>query len=268
MEIDDLKTLLKDQSIEPQDIKPLRLRETNSYVNQSVYLLYFEAGKVKLAELQKVKTINNLIVRWEQYQPRSFDQMPQCRKCQMYGHSSVNCNMPTRCLVCADAHVTDDCSKKKKRAVLEHMISQNEQPDRSFIKCANCNGNHTANFRGCIARQTYKQIQQRYTQSSSKKRPPPPPPPPVYDDVNYPQIFGVLPKHTNQSQQSWNKVVAGEQPQVMHNFNQQLQQQMQMMTQMMSSMNTMISNLTSLISQLSTVLASNVPLPMDEHDDI
>ena len=57
MPSNDLKKILAEHSVEPNDIKMLRLRNNQyCYDKQSVYLLYVSAGSgVKLSELRKIK---------------------------------------------------------------------------------------------------------------------------------------------------------------------------------------------------------------------
>jgi hypothetical protein len=170
MDLTELKNELAEQNIHPADIKTLNLNANSySYDNQCVYLLYFNPGTVKLSEIRKVKHINHIIVKWSPYSPRSHNKYPQCRNCQMYGHSSINCNMPTYCLVCAKNHKTDDCKNKIPRAVLEHKKKTGEEIDKSFIKCINCGENHTASYSGCIARKTFIELQNKYRQNSNRK---------------------------------------------------------------------------------------------------
>lgn len=59
----------------------------------------------------------------------------QCFSCQRFGHSSLHCGHPPRCVKCAGAHLAKDCQKTRE-----------EDP-----KCSNCHGSHTANFKKCPA---------------------------------------------------------------------------------------------------------------------
>lgn len=122
MDIEELKAILAAKNVHPTEIRTLRLRENHyNYDNQTIFLLYFKAGTAKLADLRNINEINHILVKWAPYSPRST--YPQCKNCQMYGHSSINCHMPTHCLVCAADHKTDDCPKKVKRArVLDNNI--------------------------------------------------------------------------------------------------------------------------------------------------
>lgn len=57
----------------------------------------------------------------------------QCFSCQRFGHSSLHCGHPPRCVKCAEEHSAKDCNK-----------TPTQDP-----KCSNCHGNHTANFKKC-----------------------------------------------------------------------------------------------------------------------
>ncbi|GIY22672.1 hypothetical protein CEXT_41551 [Caerostris extrusa] len=51
-----------------------------------------------------------------------------------FGHSSINCKLPIKCVKCAGHHLTKDCS----------ITERTETP-----VCANCHGSHPASYRGC-----------------------------------------------------------------------------------------------------------------------
>lgn len=57
----------------------------------------------------------------------------QCHRCQRFGHGSLNCGHAPRCVKCACTHLTNECVKPRDQAPT----------------CSNCNGAHTANYRGC-----------------------------------------------------------------------------------------------------------------------
>lgn len=59
--------------------------------------------------------------------------VPQCKNCQEFGHTKNHCNKVPRCVKCAKNHLTINC----------------EKPNNTRAKCANCNGDHPANYRGC-----------------------------------------------------------------------------------------------------------------------
>lgn len=169
MKCDDLKNLLMEVNIEPDEVKKLNLRKPN-YKDQAVYLLYFKPGATKMKTLRDVKHIDHIIVRWEKYHPRTYDNIAQCRNCQKLGHSSVNCNLTSRCLLCSEAHMTDDCPKRIPRQQLKLNASATTV-DRSFVKCSNCGANHTANYQGCNARKEFIAAQQRLNVRRGKHKP-------------------------------------------------------------------------------------------------
>lgn len=257
---DDLKKKLESLDVIPKDIKKLRLHGNRyGYDKQGVYLLYFEPGKVKLSDLRKIKHIDNVIVKWEPYQTKSKDptknwiNAPQCRNCQMYGHSSINCNMQTRCLVCALNHKTDECQKKINRNVLSQQLLSGQQVDRSFIKCANCGECHTANYKGCIARETFLKVQNKFNR---KPRNPRNAAPPVLNHDNYPSLgsMGIpMPPRVESSFSEQLRASRYEQYGVQfpsETTNNAFNQQMQLMSEMMKTMNAMLTKLTTLIEVL------------------
>ncbi|XP_049804704.1 proteoglycan 4-like [Schistocerca nitens] len=70
-------------------------------------------------------------IRIESYKPRIGPR--QCRRCQRFDHTANYCTLPTRCLICAGLHEAKDCTK----------------PRSDSSVCANCNGAHPANYKGC-----------------------------------------------------------------------------------------------------------------------
>ncbi len=65
--------------------------------------------------------------------PRKKTGVPQCNRCQDYGHTKNYCTKTPRCVKCGERHLYKDCQAQKS----------------SPPKCANCKGNHTSNYRGC-----------------------------------------------------------------------------------------------------------------------
>lgn len=251
MDIADLKAILAENKVHPEDIKSFRLHKNHyQYDNQSVYLLYFKPGTVKLPELRNIKHINNIIVKWAPYSPRTYNKYAQCRNCQMHGHSSINCHMTSRCAVCAQEHKTEDCKKKIPRAVLEHKRHQNEEIDKSFVKCANCKENHPATFHGCDARKNFIKIQQKYQKPTKTRHQTPRF---QYRETEFPEIGTQPRRETQQRQSSFSHVVQQPQQQQYDNSMQQF------MMSMMSTFSTLIDKLSTMIEQFSRILSRNQP---------
>ncbi len=64
--------------------------------------------------------------------------IPQCKKCQIYGHTKTYCGYEPRCVKCAGKHWTKDCERKS------------DDP----LKCYHCAGEHPASYRGCLVIKT------------------------------------------------------------------------------------------------------------------
>lgn len=67
--------------------------------------------------------------------------IPQCKRCQSYGHTQRYCAKEPRCVRCTGKHLTAECRKPR-----------DAQP-----KCVHCGEGHPANYRGCaVAREIQK----------------------------------------------------------------------------------------------------------------
>lgn len=164
MNDDEIKSLLHAKNVVPDDVKALKLRHGNV-----LNILYFKHGAIKLGDLRKIESINQVRVRWEFFENRRHNVLPQCRNCQMFGHSSVNCRRKPRCLTCSDFHKTKDCTFRIPREQLTKMNPNTI--DRSKVRCVNCGEQHTANYRGCTERKNYEDIQIRLQQKQNLNRP-------------------------------------------------------------------------------------------------
>ncbi|GBM29800.1 Nucleic-acid-binding protein from transposon X-element [Araneus ventricosus] len=85
-----------------------------------------------ISDIYKVDCIDYTIVTVESYNNRHNH---QCFNCQRWNHGSAGCRLNPKCVVCAGAHPSKDCPNKGKTDIP--------------TKCANCNGPHTASYKGC-----------------------------------------------------------------------------------------------------------------------
>ena len=69
--------------------------------------------------------------------------IPQCIRCQQYGHTKNYCNGNPARVKCVEKHLTINCP---------YVGKINE------VKCFSCNGNHPASYKGCVIR---KQLQRK-----------------------------------------------------------------------------------------------------------
>lgn len=113
-----------------------------------LFMLTF-SDRTDIKKVYEIKYINSMKVAIEAL--RTNKMIPQCKKCQEYGHTKVYCRKSPRCVKCAGEHLTVSC----------------EKPRNVEAKCVNCQKNHPANYRGC---EVAKILQQKRDQNSSKKQ--------------------------------------------------------------------------------------------------
>lgn len=95
-------------------------------------------------EIFQITRFLNTIVTVEE--PNKDSRMKQCKRCQLYGHTANYCNLPLRCVKCAGKHDTKMCTKNPSEPA----------------KCALCDEDHPASYRGCSV---YKQQAQFYNKT-------------------------------------------------------------------------------------------------------
>lgn len=118
-----------------------------------MFILSFEHSE-NMDNIFKIKKIMNSIVYIEAI--RHSRLIPQCKRCQAYGHTQKYCHKEMRCVKCTDIHLTKDCDKSKDQAP----------------KCVNCGNLHPANYRGCMVAMELQKIraskEKKTTRPSSK----------------------------------------------------------------------------------------------------
>lgn len=126
---DDIKADLEAKGFHPTSIFRLRTPRTK----QPMHLVRVDFPLTDIGVMD-VTRLCDLVTVAEK--PRSKAQVSQCHRCQKFRHASSNCNANPRCVKCAGPHLSKDCTRA------------NHCPDSPPV-CANCAGNHTANYRGC-----------------------------------------------------------------------------------------------------------------------
>lgn len=91
-------------------------------------------------KIYDIRHINHAVVKIEP--PRQTKEIPQCHRCQQYGHTRTYCSKPFTCVKCGLGHPTAECKKSI------------EDPPR----CVHCLNTHTANYKGC---QVYQALRQK-----------------------------------------------------------------------------------------------------------
>ena len=145
----ELKSELSYLGVQPTEVK-LFSRKVVGLEESALYLLHFPKGSAKLSDLQKVKAVFNILVKWRYFERKPSDAV-QCHRCQRFGHGMRNCNLAALCVKCGEKHLSSDCQLPKKA----NLSTSDKEKTRGAIKCANCSGQHTANYRGCPTRKNY-----------------------------------------------------------------------------------------------------------------
>jgi len=83
-------------------------------------------------DIYAIKAIQNKIIQFEPPHSNKHH-IPQCMRCQLYGHTRTYCNRPFNCVKCGGPHNSETCPK----------------PRETPAKCALCGGPHPANYKGC-----------------------------------------------------------------------------------------------------------------------
>lgn len=78
-----------------------------------------------------IKFMNNALVKVEP--PFRTNDLVQCHRCQLFGHTKAYCKRPFRCVKCGMDHPTSECKK----------------PFETPPRCLHCLKNHTASYKGC-----------------------------------------------------------------------------------------------------------------------
>lgn len=197
-----------------------------------VYLKPKENNK----EIYNIRSLMYSSVKFEP--PHVKRDIPQCMKCQRYGHTKNFCNKSPRCVKCTGSHLTENCARKER----------NQE-----VKCVNCNGDHPANYRGCIV---HKQLLQRLYPALREKNIPPlpqrmPPTRQVQRELSFAQMVS---GSTQQGEQSQPHLFTNTQQPNHSKISQQSDDMAElrtMMKQIMEQMGTMLSLLTTLVSKIS-----------------
>lgn len=100
----------------------------------NMFMLTFENDE----DINKIFDIKIILgCQVEIHSIRTSKLVPQCKRCQAYGHTQKYCSKEPRCVKCTGKHLTKDCKK-----------TSEEKP-----KCVHCGEPHPANYRGCKVRE-------------------------------------------------------------------------------------------------------------------
>lgn len=120
--------------------------------NYVFFLVHFDKSvNVQLLN-HSHKYVDGIVVKWEVLKKANKKPI-QCYRCQSWGHASINCGLPERCVKCSGTHEKGSCPR----------TSREGDPS-----CCNCGGSHSSNHRGCP---TYKQHLEKIKVRSNRQSP-------------------------------------------------------------------------------------------------
>lgn len=217
---EDIKASFADQGHEVVNVHNIRHRTTKD----PLPMFYVDIKpKENNKEVYNIDKLGNNIIKCEP--PHTKRIVPQCIRCQSYGHTKTYCRKLAQCVKCAGQHETKNCTRKTR-------------DDK--VKCANCGGDHPANYRGCLV---HKQLQQKLYPTLRKNR----------NLGHHTQIESSL---QNQPEKSYAQVVKDDQRQneqevpTNHLPVNSITKLEEMMSKLMEQMSTMLNLLTVVVSKL------------------
>ena len=149
---DEIKEELKNMKFKIIDvvnkIKKTKVNDKEIITALPLFMLTFDNSE-DIKEIYNIQYLCHMRVKIEAL--RSNKLIPQCKKCQKYGHTHKYCQRQAKCVKCAGDHRTADCKK----------------PSDTPPKCANCLEAHPANYRGCLIA---KELQNKRNSSVKSKR--------------------------------------------------------------------------------------------------
>lgn len=146
--IEDILIDLKNQGFKA--INAINKQSWKDKVPLDMFIVEFDNSE-NIDKIYGIKKVLNYVV--EICPLKGSKLVPQCKKCQKFGHTKRYCERNPKCVKCAGDHLTALCDKPREFQVL----------------CANCEGPHPANYRGCLVAKTLQNIRQKKNQNENKE---------------------------------------------------------------------------------------------------
>lgn len=169
----------KEYNLVPMKIIPLS-KDPRTDGQVTYRLVYKSTDKITLEHLEQIVAIGYLRVRFKHYRGNKYP--TQCPNCLHFGHGSDYCNRRPRCIRCGENHKSSECDKLTDKNDPKAKIPAEK------VRCANCQGTHTANFKECPKNPLVIREQKRLMKEFNVQ---PSPPKPV---INSQRDFPSLPK--------------------------------------------------------------------------
>jgi hypothetical protein len=195
MPVTDVFEALTEAGKTPKLVKQMQIKR-EKHNNHALYIVYFlKSSKTKLADLQQIRVVNYMRVRWSHFQNKRTGPT-QCSKCLRFGHGTQNCFAEARCIRCAQQHASKDCH------LIAGQTDKTHKVDEALLNCVHCGEHHTANFSGCRKRIEFVKARQAASQNArpTQKRPQQATfaPAPQLSHANFPSI-------SSSSTQAWSQ---------------------------------------------------------------
>lgn len=124
-----------------------------------LFMLTFHNEEIP-ENIYAIKAIMGIVVKIEPLK-RMSNRIPQCKRCQAFGHTQRYCNKEFACVKCAGKHPTRNCT-----------LTRDQKP-----KCINCRGEHPASYRGCIIAKEQQKRKDQLNYKNTSRNPVPKPTP-------------------------------------------------------------------------------------------
>uniref|UniRef100_A0A2A4JZV6 Pre-C2HC domain-containing protein n=1 Tax=Heliothis virescens TaxID=7102 RepID=A0A2A4JZV6_HELVI len=113
----------------------------------NMFMLSFDKNE----DVNRIYNIKTILGCKVDIQPlKTSKLLPQCKRCQAYGHTQKYCSKEPRCVKCTGKHLTRDCTK----------------PTDTKPKCVHCGEAHPASYRGCVVAKELQQLKNKLTKPS------------------------------------------------------------------------------------------------------
>lgn len=117
----------------------------------TLYTLTF-ASNENVKKIHEIKYICHMKVSIENLRKNKL--IPQCKKCQQYGHTQNFCRNHFKCVKCGGAHETVRCTKER----------------TAPPKCCNCGEAHPANYRFCCVAKKLQELRDKKNNNTNKNK--------------------------------------------------------------------------------------------------
>lgn len=136
---------LKSNGYKIQDVVNKLSWKTKEPLN--MFMLSFQKDE----EISRIYNIKSILGCKVDIQPvKTSKLIPQCKRCQAYGHTHKYCSKEPRCVKCTGKHLTRDCTK----------------PSDVKPKCVHCGEPHPANYRGCMVAKELQSLKNKLTKKN------------------------------------------------------------------------------------------------------